>query len=136
MSLDPKDDIIAKFKQSNQGYIDNLSPGARRALDELIDLCYPYLPAIMAKSEPFEDDPIQLTMMLVQQLIIKALKEDDSRADRFAEALRQIAKKIDSIDKGNIDGELEVIRNIINEALSKKKVVEPTSEYQSRLEVK
>lgn len=136
MSLNPKDDIIAKFKRSNQGYLDNLSPEARQAFEELIDLCYPYLPSIMAKSEPFEDDPIQLTMMLVQQLIIKAIKEEDSRADRFANVLRQIANKIDNIDKGNIDGELQAIRNIINEALSKMKAVEPTSEFQSKLEVK
>jgi hypothetical protein len=131
MSLNPKDDIIAKFKRSNQGYIDNLSPEARQAFEELIDLCYPYLAAIMAKSEPFEDDPMQLTMMLVQQLIIKALKEEDSKADRFAEALRQVLSRVD-----NAEGELQAIRNIINEALTKKKAVEPPAEFQSRLEVK
>jgi hypothetical protein len=131
MSLNPEDDIIAKFKRSNQGYIENLSPEARQAFEELIDLCYPYLASIMAKSEPFEDDPMQLTMMLVQQLIIKALKEEDSSADRFAEALRQVANKIDTID-----GELQAIRSVINEALNKKKVTEPTPEFQSKLEVK
>jgi hypothetical protein len=130
MSLNPKDDVIAKFKRSNQGYIDNLSPEARQAFEELIDICYPYLASIMAKSEPFEDDPMQLTMMLVQQLIIKALKEEDSKVDRFGEALRQVVNKIDTID-----GELQAIRSIVDEALTKKKVAESTPEFQAKLEV-
>ena len=131
MSINPKDDIIAKFKKSNQGYFDNLNPEAGQALEELITLCYPYLGAINAKGEPFEDESVEITMMLVQQLLIKALKEEDSRADVFKEALRQVACRID-----NIDSELKQIRTIINEASSRKKPIEPASEFQAKLKVK
>jgi hypothetical protein len=131
MSLNPKDDILAKFRKSNQGYLDNLSPEAKQALEELIDLCYPYLGAIIVKGEPFEDESVELTMMLVHQLIIKALKEENSRAANFMEVLRQV---LDTID--NIDGQLQHLRNIINEAITKEETTEPTSEFQSKLEVK
>ena len=133
MSLNHKDDIIAKFKKSNQGYLDNLNPGARQALEELIDLCYPYLGAIVAKGEPFEDESVEITMMIVQQLIIKALKAEDSQAVILKDALLNVVKRID-----NMDGELQLIRTIITEAISKKKPAEPhTSEYhQSKLDVK
>lgn len=116
LSLNPNDDIIAKFKKSNQGYLDNLNPEAREALEELITLCYPYLGAINAKGEPFEDESVEITMMLVQQLIIKALKEEGSKADVLKTALSQVANKIDSID-----GELQQIRAIISDAISKVK---------------
>jgi hypothetical protein len=131
MSLNPKDDLIAKFRRSNQGYLDNLSPEARKALEELIDLCYPYLASINAKGEPFEDESVEITMMLVQQLIIEALKEEDSKAQNLTEALHQVFNKID-----NIDGELQDIRNIITEALTKKKNTALPAEFQSTLEVK
>lgn len=131
MSLNPKDDIIAKFKKSNQGYLENLNPEARLALEELISLCYPYLGAINAKGEPFEDESVEITMMLVQQLLIKALKEDGSRADVFKDALGQVVSRIDSIDS-----ELQQMRSIIGEAISKKKPIGSTSEFQSKLEVK
>lgn len=131
MSLNPKDDIIAKFKRSYQGYLDNLNLEAREAFEELIGMCYPYLPSIMVKSDPYEDEPIELTMMLVQQLIIKALKEEDSKAEILMQAMRQVASKIDSVDV-----ELQAIRNIINEALAKKEAQKPTPEFQSKLEVK
>jgi len=131
MTLNPKDDIIARFKRSNQGYLDNLNPEARQALEELIDLCYPYLPSIMAKSEPFEDEPMELTMMLVQQLVIKALKEEDSNAEILKQALHQVVNRID-----NIDTELQAIRNIVNEALSKKRVVDYKPDFQFKLEVR
>src|SRR5881628_1939874 len=131
MSLNPKDDILAKFRKSNQGYLDNLSPEAKQALEELIDLCYPYLGAIIVKGEPFEDESVELTMMLVHQLIIKALKEENSRAANFMEVLCQV---LDTID--NIDGQLQHLRNIINEAITKEETTEPTSEFQSKLEVK
>ena len=131
MSLNPNDDILAKFKKSNQGYLDNLSPEARQALEELIDLCYPYLASINAKGEPFEDESVEMTMMLVQQLVIKALKEEDSRADNLMEVLRQVISTFD-----HIEGDLQRIRSLINEAITTKKATEPTSEFQSKLEVK
>jgi hypothetical protein len=131
MSLNPKDDIIARFKKSNQGYLDNLNPQARQALEELIDLCYPYLSSINAKGEPFEDESVEITMMLVHQLIIKALKEEDSKAENLMQALRQVLSIID-----RVESDLRQTRNIINDAISKKKITEPTPEFQSRLEVK
>jgi len=131
MSLNPNDDILAKFKKSNQGYLDNLSYEARKALEELVDLCYPYLPSINAKGEPFEDESVEMTMMLVQQLIIKALKEENLKTENFMEVMRQVISTID-----HIDAELQSVRNLINEAITNKKTTEPTSEFQSRLEVK
>jgi len=131
MSLNPNDDILAKFKKSNQGYLDNLSYEARKALEELVDLCYPYLPSINAKGEPFEDESVEMTMMLVQQLIIKALKEENLKTENLMEAMRQVISTID-----HIDAELQSVRNLINEAITNKKTTEPTSEFQSRLEVK
>jgi len=125
MSLNPKDDILARFKNSNQGYLDNLSPEARQALEELIDLCYPYIASIIAKGEPFEDESVELTMMLVQQLIIKALKEEYSKAENLMEVLRQVINSID-----HIKDELQQIRNTINDAITKKKTIEPTSELE------
>lgn len=131
MSLNPKDDIISKFKKSNQGYLDNLNPEARQALEELIDLCYPYLASINAKGEPFEDESVEITMMLVHQLIIKALKEEDSKAENLMEALRQVIRITD-----HVDNDLQQIRNIINDTISKKKAAEPASEFQTKLDVK
>ena len=131
MSLNPNDDILAKFKKSNQGYLDNLSYEARKALEELVDLCYPYLPSINAKGEPFEDESVEMTMMLVQQLIIKALKEENLKTENLMEAMRQVISTID-----HIDAELQSVRNLIDEAITNKKTTEPTSEFQSRLEVK
>jgi hypothetical protein len=131
MSLNPKDDIIAKFKKSNQGYIDNLRPEARQALEELIDLCYPYLPSINAKGEPFEDESVEITMMLVHQLIIKALKEEDSKSENLMKVLRQIISILDRIESQH-----RQIRSLIHEAISSKKTTEPASEFQSKLEVK
>ncbi len=131
MSLNPNDDILAKFKKSNQGYLDNLSYEARKALEELVDLCYPYLPSINAKGEPFEDESVEMTMMLVQQLIIKALKEENLKTENLMEVMRQVISTID-----HIDAELQSVRNLINEAIINKKTTEPTSEFQSRLEVK
>jgi len=131
MSLNPNDDILAKFKKSNQGYLDNLSYEARKALEELVDLCYPYLTSINAKGEPFEDESVEMTMMLVQQLIIKALKEENLKTENFMEVMRQVISTID-----HIDAELQSVRNLINEAITNKKTTEPTSEFQSRLEVK
>jgi len=131
MSLNPNDDILAKFKKSNQGYLDNLSYEARKALEELVDLCYPYLPSINAKGEPFEDESVEMTMMLVQQLIIKALKEENLKTENFMEVMRQVISTID-----HIDAELQSVRNLINEAITNKKTTEPTSEFQSGLEVK
>ncbi|TLY09809.1 MAG: hypothetical protein E6K88_04870 [Thaumarchaeota archaeon] len=131
MSLNPNDDILAKFKKSNQGYLDNLSYEARKALEELVDLCYPYLPSINAKGEPFEDESVEMTMMLVQQLIIKALKEENLKTENLMEVMRQVISTID-----HIDAELQSVRNLINEAITNKKTTEPTSEFQSRLEVK
>src|SRR5881409_2734246 len=90
MSLNPNDDILAKFKKSNQGYLDNLSYEARKALEELVDLCYPYLPSINAKGEPFEDESVEMTMMLVQQLIIKALKEENLKTENLMEVMCQV----------------------------------------------
>jgi len=130
MSLNPNDDILAKFKKSNQGYLDNLSYEARKALEELVDLCYPYLPSINAKGEPFEDESVEMTMMLVQQLIIKALKEENLKTENLMEVMRQVS----TID--HIDAELQSVRNLINEAITNKKTTEPTSEFQSGLEVK
>ncbi|TLY05037.1 MAG: hypothetical protein E6K92_02195 [Thaumarchaeota archaeon] len=131
MSLNPNDDILAKFKKSNQGYLDNLSYEARKALEELVDLCYPYLPSINAKGEPFEDESVEMTMMLVQQLIIKALKEENLKTENLMEVMRQVISTID-----HIDAELQSVRNLINEAITNKKTTEPTSEFQSGLEVK
>ena len=125
MSLNPKDDILARFKNSNQGYLYNLSPEARQALEELIDLCYPYIASINTKGEPFEDESVELTMMLVQQLIIKALKEEYSKAENLMEVLRQVINSID-----HIKDELQQIRNTINDAITKKKTIEPTSELE------
>jgi len=130
MSLNPNDDILAKFKKSNQGYLDNLSYEARKALEELVDLCYPYLPSINAKGEPFEDESVEMTMMLVQQLIIKALKEENLKTENLMEVMRQVISTID-----HIDAELQSVRNLINEAITNKKTTEPTSEF-NRLEVK
>ena len=124
MSLNPNDDILAKFKKSNQGYLDNLSYEARKALEELVDLCYPYLPSINAKGEPFEDESVEMTMMLVQQLIIKALKEENLKTENFMEVMRQVISTID-----HIDAELQSVRNLINEAITNKKTTEPTSEF-------
>jgi hypothetical protein len=130
MSLNPNDDIIAKFKRSNQGYLDNLNPEARQAFEELVGLCYPYLPAIAAKAEPFEDDPVALTMMVVQQLIIKSLKEQDSEAENFKDALVQARDAID-----HVNNELHRVRKLIHEALSKEnRVIPPTSEFQTKLQ--
>jgi len=131
MSLNPNDDILAKFKKSNQGYLDNLSYEARKTLEELVDLCYPYLPSINAKGEPFEDESVEMTMMLVQQLIIKALKEENLKTENLMEVMRQVISTID-----HIDAELQSVRNLINEAITNKKTTEPTSEFQSGLEVK
>ena len=131
MSLNPNDDILAKFKKSNQGYLDNLSYEARKALEELVDLCYPYLPSINAKGEPFEDESVEMTMMLVQQLIIKALKEENLKTENLMEVMRQVINTID-----HVDAELQSVRNLINEAITNKKTTEPTSEFQSGLEVK
>ncbi len=124
MSLNPNDDILAKFKKSNQGYLDNLSYEARKALEELVDLCYPYLPSINAKGEPFEDESVEMTMMLVQQLIIKALKEENLKTENLMEVMRQVISTID-----HIDAELQSVRNLINEAITNKKTTEPTSEF-------
>ncbi|OLC24380.1 MAG: hypothetical protein AUH37_03830 [Candidatus Nitrososphaera sp. 13_1_40CM_48_12] len=124
MSLNPNDDILAKFKKSNQGYLDNLSYEARKALEELVDLCYPYLPSINAKGEPFEDESVEMTMMLVQQLIIKALKEENLKTENLMEVMRQVISTID-----HIDTELQSVRNLINEAITNKKTTEPTSEF-------
>ena len=124
MSLNPNDDILAKFKKSNQGYLDNLSYEARKALEELVDLCYPYLPSINAKGEPFEDESVEMTMMLVQQLIIKALKEENLKTENLMEVMCQVISTID-----HIDAELQSVRNLINEAITNKKTTEPTSEF-------
>lgn len=124
MSLNPNDDILAKFKKSNQGYLDNLSYEARKALEELVDLCYPYLPSINAKGEPFEDESVEMTMMLVQQLIIKALKEENLKTENLMEVMRQVISTID-----HIDAELQSVRNLINKAITNKKTTEPTSEF-------
>jgi len=124
MSLNPNDDILAKFKKSNQGYLDNLSYEARKAFEELVGLCYPYLPSINAKGEPFEDESVEMTMMLVQQLIIKALKEENLKTENLMEVMRQVISTID-----HIDTELQSVRNLINEAITNKKTTEPTSEF-------
>lgn len=131
MSLNPKDDLIAKFRRSNQGYLDNLNPEARKALEELIDLCYPYLASINAKGEPFEDESVEITMMLVQQLVIEALREENSKAQNLTEALHQVIEKIDSVET-----ELQAIRNIINGALARERNAALAAEFQSTLEVK
>jgi len=47
------------------------------------------------------------------------------------EVMRQVISTID-----HIDAELQSVRNLINEAITNKKTTEPTSEFQSRLEVK
>ena len=104
---------------------------ARKTLEELVDLCYPYLPSINAKGEPFEDESVEMTMMLVQQLIIKALKEENLKTENLMEVMRQVISTID-----HIDAELQSVRNLINEAITNKKTTEPTSEFQSGLEVK
>ena len=124
MSLNPNDDILAKFKKSNQGYLDNLSYEARKALEELVDLCYPYLPSINAKGEPFEDESVEMTMMLVQQLIIKALKEENLKTENLMEVMRQVISTID-----HIDAELQSVRNLINEAITNKKTTEPNPNF-------
>jgi len=124
MSLNPNDDILAKFKKSNQGYLDNLSYEARKALEELVDLCYPYLPSINAKGEPFEDESVEMTMMLVQQLIIKALKEENLKTENLMEVMRQVISTID-----HIDAELQSVRNLINEAIANKKTTEPNPNF-------
>lgn len=130
MSINPNDDNIAKFKRSYQGYLDNLSPDKRQALEELIDLCYPYIASINAKAEPFEEEPVEITMLLVQQLIIKAMKEEDSKAENFKEVLLESIKTID-----NISGELQRIRKLIYESITGNKVLEPKSEFQTKLKV-
>ena len=124
MSLNPNDDILAKFKKSNQGYLDNLSYEARKALEELVDLCYPYLPSINAKGEPFEDEYVEMTMMLVQQLIIKALKEENLKTENLMEVMRQVISTID-----HIDAELQSVRNLINEVITNKKTTESTPNF-------
>lgn len=130
MSLNPKDDLIAKFRRSNQGYLDNLNPKARKALEELIDLCYPFLASINAKGEPFEDESVEITMMLVQQLIIEALREEDSKAQNLTETLHKVIDKIDSIET-----ELQAIRNIITGALAMKRNAALPAEFQTTLGV-
>jgi hypoxanthine-guanine phosphoribosyltransferase len=66
MSLFPHDDILAKVKEQWKGYLEAQRQEEREAFLAMIDGCYPFLAAIIAKGAPFSTDTVIMSMAFGQ----------------------------------------------------------------------
>jgi hypothetical protein len=67
MSLFPyDDDILAKVKEQWRGYLEAQRQEEREAFLEMIDDCYPFIGAIIAKGTPFFTDTVIMSMAFGQ----------------------------------------------------------------------
>lgn len=76
MSLFPNDDhnlIFFKLKESWKGYADALRKEDREAFLEMLDKCYSYGRTINAKSEPFPNEALLMSLVFSQYKMINWL---------------------------------------------------------------
>jgi len=76
MTLNPNDDLLTQVIRSYEGYADTLSGEKRKRFDEMLGFCYQFVQAINAKSEPFPEEAVIMTLLLKQHITIEQLKEE------------------------------------------------------------
>lgn len=66
----PNDDQLAKVIESWRGFRDTLGAGKRAKFDAMLTKCYEDIAAINAKSEPFANEPLLMSLLLHQREMI------------------------------------------------------------------
>ncbi|HZC88116.1 MAG TPA: hypothetical protein VE199_00740 [Nitrososphaera sp.] len=94
MSLFPhEDDILAKVKEQWQGYLEAQRREEREAFLEMIDECYPFLAAIIAKGAPFSTESVIISMAFGQFRRNKRLMATIAELRKQIAELEEVTKK-------------------------------------------
>lgn len=84
MTLFPHDDTITRVIDSWQGYASVMTAEDRTYFEIMVSKCYKYVRSIEAKSKPFENEAIFMSLIFEQEKII-----------------RWLLSKVEQIEKGN-----------------------------------
>jgi len=84
MTLFPHDDAVARAIGSWQGYASVMTAEDRAHFESMMGRCYRYARSIEAKSKPFENEAIFMSLIFEQEKII-----------------RWLLAKVEQIEKGN-----------------------------------
>lgn len=93
MSLFPTDDILAKLQEQWKGYADALRQEDKEAFLTMIEKCYAHAAAINAKSEPFPNEALLVSLVFSQYKMINWL----------VPKIAELSAKLDELEKEGED---------------------------------
>ena len=94
MSLLPNDDQLAQVIESWRGFRDTLGASKRAKFDTMLSRCYEDIAAINAKSEPFANEPLLMSLLLHQKEMIDWLVPELAKVIAINAELRTKLQKV------------------------------------------